>query len=183
MKLSGWLSIEASNPSAAAITAVAGIKWITTYFITKCGRCKANPADCRGITNVQKVSARLTGYCSSLENVHKNDWPLQSFMRTTPNILSLAFSMGITSPSFVGGPPTKNAISSSKSTNFDGQNVGSAAKETCYSGMMINWVKSIYAFYVSSEIPRLVFTDSRDQVFLGFFAVLEWTASASKREG
>ena len=52
--------------------------------------------------------------------------PLQSFISTIPNICSCASFTGTGSPSFVGGPPTKNATSNSKSMRRQGPNTGAA---------------------------------------------------------
>lgn len=48
-------------------------------------------------------------------------------MRTIPKIWLWAFSTGIAVPRGVGGPPTKNAISNSKSRRADFAKLGAGA--------------------------------------------------------
>ena len=57
----------------------------------------------------------------------RDDWPLQSFMTTIPKMCSCAFWMGIGCPKSFPGP-TKNAISSSKSSRRQGPKTGGCSK-------------------------------------------------------
>lgn len=75
------------------------------------------------IRKTVKISTHVFSMCEVTQ------WcclPLQSFISTIPNICSCASFTGTGSPSFVGGPPTKNATSNSKSMRRQGPNTGAA---------------------------------------------------------
>ena len=71
----------------------------------------------------------------------------QSFIATIPKMCSSARSIGIGSPSGGGAPPTKNAISSSKSMRRQGPKVGGSVStgSVCPFGRLIGVLYKIYS--------------------------------------